>query len=202
MQRAREELLAGPALPFDQHRRIGRGRALQRRKHLAQRGIFADQLRRAASDRQLLLQQQVLVDDAALFESAADEQEQVLGVDRLGEEVEGPFLHRADGVLERAERGHDDHRDLFVQLFRGPQDGEAIPFRKPQIGEHERRLRLLQHLHRFGGITRFDDLVAVAFQGMPQHRAQRVLVFDDEDAGGCGHSTGRGQRSQPGGTPA
>src|SRR4029453_18035144 len=39
-----------------------------------------------------------------------------------------------------------------------------------------------------------EDHVLLPLQRVPEHRPQRVLVFDDENL--------RGQRSQPGGTPA
>ena len=48
VQRAREQLLAGAALAFDQHGRVGGRRAVQRQRHLLQPRIFADDLRRAA----------------------------------------------------------------------------------------------------------------------------------------------------------
>jgi hypothetical protein len=124
-----------------------------------------------------------------LFERAADEKQQVLRVDRLRQKVERPFLHRTDRIFEGAKRRHDDDRDLLVQLFRGTQDGEAVPFGKSQIGEYECWLRVLQRLGRFCRVTCLYDVVPIAFERMTEHRAQRILVFDDENAGGCGHST-------------
>ena len=59
VQRSREQLLAGTALALEEDGRIRRGRTLQRGKHLPQGSIFADELRRAATNRQLLAQQQV-----------------------------------------------------------------------------------------------------------------------------------------------
>src|SRR6185436_13817314 len=60
VERAREQLLAGAALPFEQHRRVGRGRAVQRHRHLLQLGVVADNLRCAAALRQLFAQDQIL----------------------------------------------------------------------------------------------------------------------------------------------
>src|SRR5204862_7870246 len=57
VQRPREQLFPGAALAFEQYGRIGRRPALQRSERLAQRWILADQLRRAAPDRELLLHQ-------------------------------------------------------------------------------------------------------------------------------------------------
>ena len=51
-------------------------------------------------------------------------------------------------------------------------------------------------------IARLEHGMALALQGVPQHRPQRVLVFDDENLGRCGAHADGDQRSQPGGTPA
>ena len=94
VQRAREQLLAGAALAFEQHRRVGAGRALQRDRHLLQLRVLADDLRRAAARGELLFEQDVLGGQAPLRERALDHQQQMIGIDRLGEKVERAFLHR------------------------------------------------------------------------------------------------------------
>ena len=202
MQRPREQLLAGAALPFEQHGGVGRRRALQRGEHLAQRRIFADELRRAAADRQLLLHQQVLGHEAALLERAADEQQQVIRIDRLGEEVERPFLHRRHGVLDAAVRRHDDDRHVGVDFLRGAQHAEPVPFGQAEIGEDQRGLRLLQEPHRLGLIARLDDGMPLPLERMPQHRSQRVFVFDEENLGRSGHARARGTSADPAGRNA
>ena len=55
VERAREQLLAGAALAFEQHGGVGGGRAVQLLQHLRSRGILADDARRAAPLGQLLL---------------------------------------------------------------------------------------------------------------------------------------------------
>src|SRR5205085_6096876 len=71
---------------------------------------------------------------------------------------------------------------------------EAVPGGQPQIREDHRRLHRLQHAHGLRLIAGFEDDVLLPLQRVPEHRAQRVLVLDDENLGG--------QRIQPGGTPA
>ena len=137
VQRPREQLLAGAALAFEQHGRVGRRGAVQRQRHLLQLRILADDLRRAAPLRELLLQEDVLGRQAPLRERALDHQQQMIGIDRLGEEVERAFLHRRDGVLDAAERGHDDDRQLGIELLRRAQHAEAVAVGQPQIGQHD-----------------------------------------------------------------
>jgi len=74
VQRTREQLLAGSAFAFKEDGRVGRGRALQRCEHLAQRGVFPHEQRRASTHGELFLEQQVLGLDAALLQGASDEQ--------------------------------------------------------------------------------------------------------------------------------
>ena len=200
VQRAGEELLAGPALALEEHRRVRRRRPLQAREHFPQRQVVADQLRRAAPDRELLLEQQVLGHHPALFERARDEQGQVIGIDGLGEKIERAFFHRGDGILDAPVRRHDDHRDVGVELLRRAQHAEPIALGEPQVREHDGRA-LLEHPHGLGLIARLEHGMSLPLERVPEHRTQRVLVFDDQNLGGSGHSGGS-QRSQPGGTPA
>jgi hypothetical protein len=39
----------------------------------------------------------------------------------------------------------------------------------------------MERLHRFRLIARLDDGVALRFEGMAEHRAQRVFVLDEQD---------------------
>ncbi len=163
--------------------------------------IFADQLRRAAPDRELLLEQQVLGDDPPLLERARHEQREVIGIDRLGEKIEGAFLHRRDRVLDAAVRGHHDDRHIGVELLRRAQHAKPVAFGQAQVREHDRGA-LLKHAHGLGLIPRLEHGMTLPLERVPEHRTQRVLVFDDENLSGGGHSDGSCYRSQPGGTPA
>ena len=111
--------------------------------------------------RQLLLQQQVLGHHPPLLERARDEQQQMIGIDRLGEEVDRAFLHRGDGVLDAAVGGHHDDRHVGVDSFGGAEHAEAVALRQPQIRQHERGLRLLQQPHGLGLVARLEDGVAL-----------------------------------------
>ena len=183
VKRAREQLLAGAALPFEQHRRVGGGGAVQRDRHLLELRVVADDLRRAAALGQLFPQDQVFRGQPALRERALDHQQEMVGIDRLRQEVEGAFLHRGDGVLDAAERGHDDDRQLGIEVFRRAQHAEAVPLRQAEIRQHHGGVAREQGGFRFALIARFDDGVPLRFERMAQHRPQRVLVFDDEDRG-------------------
>jgi hypothetical protein len=59
VKRARKQLLAGAAFALEQHRRIGGGGAMQLLRDLPQLRVLADDARRAAAFRELLLEDQV-----------------------------------------------------------------------------------------------------------------------------------------------
>ena len=130
VQRAREQLLAGAALAFEEHGRVGRRRAMQLLRHLPQLRILADDARRAAPLGELLLQQEVLGQHPPLRDRALDHQQQVIGIDGLGEEVHRAFLHRRDRVLDAAVGGHHDDRQLGIELLGRAQDAEAVADRE------------------------------------------------------------------------
>ena len=124
----------------------------------------------------------------------------MIGIDRLGEEVERAFLHRRDGVLDAAERGHHDDRQLGIELLGGAQHAETVALGQPQIGQHDAGTRALQRGDGLGLIARFDDGVALRFERVAQHRAQRVFVLDEQD-GRIGRD-GRARSPQPAGRNA
>ena len=129
---AGEQLLAGAALALEQHGRVGGRGAVQLLQHLAQLGVLADDARRAAALGQLLLQQDVLGEHPALRDRPLDHQQQVIGIDGLGQEVHRPFLHRRHRVLDAAVGGHDDDLQLGVELLGRAQHAEAVAVRQLQ----------------------------------------------------------------------
>ena len=198
VQGARAQFLAGAALAFEQHRGVGAGGAIDRGHHLPQGRRVADDARTAAARGRFFLQQAVIIQQAALLERARDQQQQVIGIDRLGEKVERALFHRLDGVLDAAVRGHHDHRQLRVELLHRAQHPHAVALGQAEIRQHERGLEILERGDRFRLVARLDDVMALRLERELEHRAQRVLVFDEENREGA-HAPGR---SQPAGTPA
>ena len=105
----------------------------------------------------------------------------MIGIDRLGEKIERAFLHRDDGVLNAAERRHHDDRHLGIDFLRGAQHAETVAFGEPEVGQDDAGTRRSERLNRLRLIARFDDGVALRLERMAKHRAQRVLVLDEQD---------------------
>ena len=86
--------------------------------------------RRAA---ELFFEQNVLGRHPTLRDGALDEQQKMVGINRLGQEVERPFLHRRHRVLNAAKRGHHDDRKLRIEVLGRTQDPESVSHRQPQV---------------------------------------------------------------------
>ena len=125
----------------------------------------------------------------------------MIGIDRLGQEIESAFLHRRDRILNVAEGGHHDHRQFGIELLRKPEHPETVALGKSEIGENHGGTDRLQRGGGLGLIARFDDGVALGFERVPKHDAQRILVLDEQDRWISCLAGTRAHRSQPAGTP-
>jgi hypothetical protein len=188
VQAAREQLLAGTALALQQHGRVGGRGTVEVQQHLPQAGVVADDARRTAALGELLLEQDVFGQHSPLRDRPLDHQQQVIGIDWLGQEIHRPFAHGGDRVLDAAVGGHHDHLELRVELLGSPQHAKAIAVGQLEIGQDHGGPYLPQLLERLGLVSRFDHRMALRFERVAQHRAQRILVLDEEDGKGGGQS--------------
>ena len=71
------------------------------------------------------------------------------------------------------------------------QHTEAVTGRQFEIRQYNCRARLAKLMNGFCLVARFENDMALRFERMTQHGAQRVLVFDKEDGKGRyrGHQT-------------
>jgi hypothetical protein len=92
-----------------------------------------------------------------------------------------PFLHGRHRILDAAVRRHHHHRQLRIELRRGAQHAKTVTLGQLQVGQHDHRPCLLHPLDCRGFIHRLDDRVALRLERMPQHRSQRVFVFNEKD---------------------
>jgi len=169
------------ARALQQHRRIGRRDALDRLRDADDRSRFADDGRQAVALLELLFEQQVLVPQLAMLAAAPQKEDQVIDVERLLDEIEGAELHRLDRVLDRAERGHHDHRTLGIALLRLFQHGDAVGAGKAQIGDHgEVAAAAGEPAHGLAAGRGEVGFQPFRLDGFLEHQRQRLLVLDDE----------------------
>ncbi len=171
---ARQQFLAGAALAGDQYARIGAGH------HVRLRELLFDQ--RGARD-DLRAPVLVRIHEAGDAQRLLHLVQQLLLVDRLGQEAERAQLRGMHGVRNRAVRREDDDLEARVAGLQFLQQADAVHLVHAQVGDHQLGPEAA------GGRQRqcrtFDgfDLVVLRAQADGQEAQQPRVVVDDQDAG-------------------
>ncbi len=181
-----DQFLARPGLAGDEDGGFGVG-------HLAHHG--EDPLHGAGGPHdavelgapgKLLLQQAVLLGEPLELEPLEHGDLQFFAVERLGEVVEGPELHRLHRGIYGAEGGeHDDDRRRRPLLDRREhlETGHA---RHLQVGDHQLGRLLLEKPQAGLAVRSGVDVVPLLLQVVLENAPQRTIVVDDEDLRGHG----------------
>ena len=182
---AGDQLLAGAALPGDQHGKGLVGNAAD--------GLVRFLHPRAAADDGFageLFVRRRLRDDGRLahqpgdFERLADHAVQLLQIDRLEQVVVSPVPHRLDGRVGRPDHGDHDDRDAGVDSPELPQDVQAGLVGQAQVEENNVRASGGDPFQAL--CARLGDLNPVCGRG--EHVAHSVaeqvrVVIDQEQVG-------------------
>jgi hypothetical protein len=177
----RHELFADAALPRDQHRRLEVGDlrdSLEHGLHLARLG---GELLEAGLLADLLLEGAVLAAERLALLRLLQGEEQLLGLEGLGDVVVGPRFDCFDRQVQASVGAHDDDGDLGALGFQGREQVEAAHLGHAHIGEHEvgsERLEQAQRLLAVGGGL---DLVPVTAQEGAHDKAQVLFIVDYQD---------------------
>ena len=179
VERAREQLLAGAALAEQQHGRLAR-RGLHHDVHrAAPRERRADD-RAAALLGELRLEAAVLDEQRLLLERVAHDPDDVRALERLGDEVVRAFLHRVDGGLDGAVRGHQHDLGLGRDRLRRAEQVHAARLRHHQVGEQHADAMLAQEVEARVAVGRGEHVQALAAEDLGERLDDRRLVIDDE----------------------
>ena len=179
---AREQFLAGSALPEDQDRGLAPRRAPGQVEDAVHRGVLADHVAEVEVALQHLAQQDVLADQRLLGHDLHHHQAEFFGIERLHEVVVGPALHRLDRGLDRGVGGHDDDGHVRLRLLHRLEDLEAVHARHLQIDQQNRPAPLAEHVERGRAVVRGGEGVAVLRQPSRQRFPDDLFVVNDEDA--------------------
>ena len=114
-------------------------------------------------------------------ERTADDEHELVDLERLGQVVLGPLVHRADGGLDLGERRHEHHDELGVVLARALQELDPVHAGHPQVGHQDVRRRLLDARETRGAVLGQDDVEALVAQerGQAAPRARFVVRHDN-----------------------
>ena len=184
MQRPREQLLPRPALASQQDRRVAVRGLAEGVHHLAERLILPDNLREAVTGGELLLEQDVLGEDAVPVEGPVHQEQKVIGIDRLGQEVVWPppsWRARHPRCCRRPSSRSRRRPDRAPWRPGAPRI--RPPWGRSKVGQDDSRPVLPDRAHRVRLVDGLADLMPLRLEGVPQHVPERVLVLDDENLG-------------------
>ena len=137
VDRARDALLAGAALARDEHRGPGAGDALRQLEDAAHRLGAEDDLAPAARARACARSVSFSATMARFSRAFWTSARSSLVGERLRDEVVGAALHRVDGRLDAAVRGHHDDLGARRPLLDERQEIEPAAVGHQQVGEHD-----------------------------------------------------------------
>ncbi len=160
VQRAGDELLAGAALPRDEHRGGAVGHALEHRVDLVQPRGAADDAEARARDEVRGLRR-LLPREVTRAQRLGDDLAHLVFVEGLGEVVEGAGLQRLDRGVDGAVRGDHHHGQIGIFAQRLAEQGHAVHLRHAQIGDHEVDVVLAERSEPLLAVLREEHVVAV-----------------------------------------
>ena len=183
VQRTRDQPLPRPRLAHHQDRRrdVGDPRDL----------LDQDANRLAAPQNRLVrtpgleraLEQGRLTSQITLLERAAQEEHELVGLERLRQVMERAETDRLHRRVDRAVAGHHDHRTRRIGLARRGEETETVELGHSQIGHEPIEVLFRQHRERLARRGRRDGREASVIEAVDDHLGHRGVVVDDQDPG-------------------
>ena len=187
MDAAGEQLLAGAAGAEQHHRDVGVGHPLDRARDLQHlRGGGDHRAEHGAVVAGFLLETPVLGFDAVELEGAADDQAELVDVDRLLVEIISARRDRPERALAGAMARGDDHLGLGLQGQDRLEDRESLgrPVgvgRQAEVEGNDLRLLGAKDVDRRVAVRGDEHLIILI--GPAQLALQALIVLDDQQAG-------------------
>ncbi len=178
VQRARDQLLAGAGFARNHDSEIGLHQPRQHAIDFLHRRRTSDQRNRF----EILDLGGLAGALLRLRQSAADDGDQLLKVERLGQVFVGAVLRGPDCRHERVLRAHDQDRKIGARLFDARQQIERAFVRQQHVGDDQIAVALADPAPQRGGIAGRTDLIAGARQCLIEYGPDRRIVIGDENA--------------------
>lgn len=176
MNLARQHLLAGPRLAFDQNGDIAGRNGSQ--------GRLQRQHRRAASKEHALHRRFELLRRGgfAVLQSGVQDPAEFHVIDGLGQEVRGSALDGLDNIERRGEAGERDDRDGGIDLANLAQRFEAVFFRHHDVKHNRLDAGTGTEIrHGLFAIARRDHFVTLATEHDFQALADFAVILGDKN---------------------
>ena len=177
-----DQLLPRARLALDEDGRIGGRGAADHLVDLLHRGGLADDQLVALLE--LATEPLEVARQTAELHGAADEDLDLVEVERLGQVVIGAALGGLDGIGHRVLRGHDDEERVDMVLACARQHLEAREVRHADVDQRHVVRALTERRERLAAAADGMDSVAVLGTRALAHPADRLLVVRDEDDAG------------------
>ncbi len=195
MDRARDQLLSGPALAAHEHLRVALRDLLHLGADLFERPALPDHLVGRAGQR---AQPLVLALERLQLERALHGHLQSLGAERFLDEIHGAEADRLHRLFDGAVARHQHDRQIGMGPLHRLEERDAVLAGEAEVGEEEVDLLVAEHVLRFLGARGREDLV-VALQARGGLEQDGGFVIDDEDADlGCAHDAASALMPLPG----
>ena len=169
-----------PVSPVMQHRTGARRDALDEIGDAAHAGQGEEHVLGRPGLADLLLQEDVLRSDSLQLQRPADDELEVLVVERLEHVVRRALAHGFDRGLDRAVGGDQDDRQLRVLGANLLQEVDAAGLRHLEVGEDQVEARRAELLARLAGVGGAGGLEPHALDHDLQRAPHAAVVVDDE----------------------
>jgi hypothetical protein len=179
VERPRDQLLSGAALPGDEDRHIGLGGLLDELEDLLHLRASPPDLVERFGLVHRHAQHLHLIAQPPMGDGAVDGVDEDLGLERLGDEIIGADPQRGDGGLHAAEGGY--HDDRYIRPVGGEALAEldAVHPGHVKVGDHRGVLLLRDRFERLLGGCVEIDIEAPFLQLLSEHLAHGLVVVDD-----------------------
>jgi hypothetical protein len=182
---ARDQLLARPAGPGDQHRSRGGRDLADALEDVAHDRGGAHQGSEAFLLRQRLPQRQVLAHHLLPLHSLVHGEQDALLAKRLGDVVESPLLRGLHRRLDGGKSGEHDDGRFRLELLDGFEQADAVHAGHLKVGHDQFHGLGPEAFERPFRVVFGDDLVVPFFRYHAPQQSEHVLfVIDDQDAAG------------------
>ena len=180
MDRARDHFLAGAGLARDQDG-AARGRnRLEQLEQVAHGAALPDNPLETVALLELRAEVRVLGTEPALLERRVERVQELVELERLGDEVDRAALDDIDRVAHRAVARHHDGKDLGIAADRRLNHLRAVDAGQPEVGDEKVERELGEAFEGLLPAFGLDHLEAAVGQPLGHGLAEGSLVFDKQ----------------------
>ena len=180
VDRSGDELLARARFAGDEDCAGGRGHHLEQPKQITHRLAAADNPFESITFVKLRSQVGIFGSQPALLERRRQDVQQLIELERLGDEVRRTTLDSLDGTSHGAVAGHDDADDFGVALEGCCDDVGTVHARQAQVGHHDVIREVSELLQGFLSAPGLVDPEPLFCQPLGGRLAKRPFVLDDQ----------------------